>query len=143
VRILDRRNFLYVLAAVCLISVGYGLAILQLKRTDVLDRAMTATAELLYSYELLQTLQNGDTKTALNGIAIKADHLVSEIAEVEDRRLNEDQREFRKRVLTKYKSFRDTHPALYVVPSQIDARTRADMVRTQQEIGEFLKKATK
>lgn len=141
--ILTRRNLIYLIAALALVVVGHGVANYQARRTEVRDRAMSATAELWGSYELLRTLKDGDTKAALNATAIRADVLVSQIAQAQDRILSEEQREFRTRVLTKYRRFREAHPALYVLPAQIDSRDRQDMLRMQQDVTDFLKRTAK
>ena len=56
-RILIRRNLVYVVAAISFAGVGYGVATFQAKRAEARDRAMVATAELWYTYELLQSRQ--------------------------------------------------------------------------------------
>ena len=50
------------------------------------------------------------SKSALGVTALKVDLFVSRMAEVEDRALTDWQREFRAKVLTDYKVFRDAHP---------------------------------
>jgi len=143
VRIFNRRNLIYLTAALSFAFVGYGVAALQTKRAEAVERAMTATAELWYFYEVLRTLQDGDTKSALGATAIKADHAVWQIAEAEDRLLSKEQREFRTRVLKDYRSFREAHPALYVLSPQIGQQEREDMLRTQREVSEFLKRVAR
>lgn len=140
---LSRRNLIYVIAALAFALIGYGVATLQAKRAETRERAMTAVAELWYFYEVLRTLEDGDAKLALGATAIKADILVSQIAEAEGRLLSEEQREFRTRVLKDYRAFRERHPALYVLPSQIGAEAKEDMLRTQREVSEFLKRVAR
>ena len=143
VRIFTRHNVAYATVALLFGLIGYGAAAFLTKRTAVVENAMTATAGLWYSYEVLRTLEGGDAKSALQATALKADQFVSQIAEAEDRTLSEEQGEFRERVLKMYKTFRDAHPSLYALPSQIGAQEKDDMLRKQLEVSEFLKRKTK
>lgn len=138
----SRRNLVLLTVALSSALAGYGVAAVHLKRSEVVDRAMTATAELWYFYELLRTVQVGDTKHALPTMATRADLFVSTVSEADDGLLNEEQREFRAKVLKAYRTFRDAHPEYYVAAPQMPAQEREELLRMQRKVSEFLKRAT-
>jgi hypothetical protein len=140
---LTRRNAICAIAALSFALLGYGVATFQAKRAHAMEEAIRATTDLWYFSEVLRVHKGGDTSSAINATALKADLLVSQIAETEDRELTAQQQEFRIRVLKAYKSFRDTNEGLYALPSQLEGEARQEMLHTQRAVGDFLTRATR
>lgn len=133
--VLTRRNYRCLALALICAVIGYGAAIWHTQRTA----GINAVAELWYLQEVLLNLENGDSQAARAAIALKADQALETIAEGKYPLLGAEQREFRSKVLNRYREFRETHRELYELFFPIPPESKDELIRRDRALSNFLK----
>lgn len=134
-RILTRRNVFYLASVLVSAALAYAAAIMHTNRLE----AIRAVPEVWYFYELLRTMERGDSQAARVAIAYKADEALQTVAEV-DPLLGAEERKFQAKVLKEYRAFRETHPNLYEFPSYMPPENKDEWIRRNRVLSDFLKK---
>jgi hypothetical protein len=135
--LLKSRTLLCVLLALICAAIGYAAAVMHTKRTAV----TVAIADLWYFYEVLAVMERGEAQTARTAIAYKADQALGTIVEGDYLLVGSQHREFRSKVLARYKTFRETHLDLYKFPSSLlPPESRDEWAGRDQALSDFLKK---
>jgi tRNA(Leu) C34 or U34 (ribose-2'-O)-methylase TrmL len=98
-----------------------------------------AVAELSYLQELLMALEREDSHAARATIALKADHALETIMDDHYLLFGTETREFQSQVLKAYRGFRETHPDIYQLSSNLMPEKKDEWLQRDKALSDYLK----
>lgn len=138
---LKRQHIKFLVVALVCISLGYGIAVLNIKRLSTNERTADAVARLWSFHQVLLSMESGEPKFARLAIAMEADSALATIAETEHQLNDPELRKFQSKVLKAYRAFRETHPDLYKAPPDVAAGKRDEWIQRDRTLSDFLTKS--